>query len=415
MPSGGSTSLDRSREAEVGYEPRTFRSVNSRPTTWGISPPKSCYDTKVPVAKQRNTLIYKLIWLFERLTWNPAESLVCDVLRQLNVLHQAASCFSRYDIRDILINLLKIRRQPTTGFGLPRAHQILSGSIVYVIHTCNTYTWARWPKWLEPEFTGQKVRGSNPTSATRLPLSRLGQPGSIPALVLPSGSMAARHRKDVTAERFLFTYNPLSDKSTRISLSTPRLGQPGSIPALVLPSGGMPARHRKGPRLCRETNLFVSVGIEEGDREKQNLHESVRGIPHGSRLTARTQVLLRLRSPPNARLAKDSGRLPHVYQHTINTTQRTTTNPPLRTTTFPNNALMISPRFVMKRLQSNCPAQRTNQRPSTLPELPTFCSIRTLFMRCYGPEASPARKWPEIRVPCRSSMKASSKWPKVWT
>ncbi|KER28643.1 hypothetical protein T265_04592 [Opisthorchis viverrini] len=33
-----------------------------------------------------------------RLTWNPAESLVYDVLRQLNVLHQAASCFSRYDI-----------------------------------------------------------------------------------------------------------------------------------------------------------------------------------------------------------------------------------------------------------------------------------------------------------------------------
>ncbi|KER28310.1 hypothetical protein T265_04839 [Opisthorchis viverrini] len=27
---------------------------------------------------------------------------------------------------------------------------------------------ARWPKWLEPEFTDRKVRGSNPTSATRL-------------------------------------------------------------------------------------------------------------------------------------------------------------------------------------------------------------------------------------------------------
>ncbi|KER27333.1 hypothetical protein T265_13818, partial [Opisthorchis viverrini] len=38
---------------------------------------------------------------------------------------------------------------------------------------------ARWPKWLEREFTDRKVRGSNPTSTTRLPLSRLGQPGSI--------------------------------------------------------------------------------------------------------------------------------------------------------------------------------------------------------------------------------------------
>ncbi|KER19259.1 hypothetical protein T265_15603, partial [Opisthorchis viverrini] len=42
---------------------------------------------------------------------------------------------------------------------------------------------------------------------------------------------------------------------------------------------------------------------------------------------------------------------------------RTTTNPPLRTTTLHNNALMMSPRLVMKRLQSNCPAQRTSQRP----------------------------------------------------
>ncbi|KER19934.1 hypothetical protein T265_11402 [Opisthorchis viverrini] len=63
--------------------------------------------------------------------------------------------------------------------------------------------WARWPKWLEREFTDRKVRGSNPTSVTRLPLSRLGQPGSIPALVLPSCGMAARHRKGATAERFL--------------------------------------------------------------------------------------------------------------------------------------------------------------------------------------------------------------------
>ncbi|KAG5451639.1 hypothetical protein CSKR_111803 [Clonorchis sinensis] len=60
---------------------------------------------------------------------------------------------------------------------------------------------ARWPKWLEREFTDRKVRGSNPTSSSRLPLSRLGQPGSIPALVLPSGGMAARHRKGATAGR----------------------------------------------------------------------------------------------------------------------------------------------------------------------------------------------------------------------
>ncbi|KER30588.1 hypothetical protein T265_03062 [Opisthorchis viverrini] len=40
-----------------------------------------------------------------------------------------------------------------------------------------------WLKRLECEFTGRKVLGSNPTSASRLPPSRLGQPGSISALL----------------------------------------------------------------------------------------------------------------------------------------------------------------------------------------------------------------------------------------
>ncbi|KAG5446073.1 hypothetical protein CSKR_103847 [Clonorchis sinensis] len=61
--------------------------------------------------------------------------------------------------------------------------------------------WDETFQWLEREFTDRKVRGSNPTSVSRLPLSRLGQSGSIPALVLPLGGMAATHRKGVTAER----------------------------------------------------------------------------------------------------------------------------------------------------------------------------------------------------------------------
>ncbi|KAG5454893.1 AAA ATPase midasin [Clonorchis sinensis] len=65
---------------------------------------------------------------------------------------------------------------------------------------------ARWPQSLEREFTDRTVRGSNPTSASRLPMSRLGQPGSIPGLVQPSGGMAVRHRKDATAER-LFCFS----------------------------------------------------------------------------------------------------------------------------------------------------------------------------------------------------------------
>ncbi|KAG5452513.1 hypothetical protein CSKR_103318 [Clonorchis sinensis] len=34
--------------------------------------------------------------------------------------------------------------------------------------------WARWPEWLEREFTDRKVRGSNPTSTSRLPCLGLG-------------------------------------------------------------------------------------------------------------------------------------------------------------------------------------------------------------------------------------------------
>ncbi|KAG5441776.1 Transmembrane protein 222 [Clonorchis sinensis] len=52
--------------------------------------------------------------------------------------------------------------------------------------------------WLEREFTGRKVRGSNQTSASHFPLSRLWQPCSITALVLPSDGLTARHRSDTT-------------------------------------------------------------------------------------------------------------------------------------------------------------------------------------------------------------------------
>ncbi|KER21563.1 hypothetical protein T265_15059, partial [Opisthorchis viverrini] len=58
------------------------------------------------------------------------------------------------------------------------------------------YVAERWPKWLDREFTDRKVRGSNPTSASRLALSRLGQPGGISALVQPTSGMAVRHRKE---------------------------------------------------------------------------------------------------------------------------------------------------------------------------------------------------------------------------
>ncbi|KAG5444399.1 hypothetical protein CSKR_103019 [Clonorchis sinensis] len=59
----------------------------------------------------------------------------------------------------------------------------------------------RMARWLQHEFTGQKVHGLNLTSATRLPLSMLGQPGSMPPIALPSSGTAAMQQTDATAER----------------------------------------------------------------------------------------------------------------------------------------------------------------------------------------------------------------------
>ncbi|KAG5441912.1 hypothetical protein CSKR_200086 [Clonorchis sinensis] len=87
-------------------------------------------------------------------------------------------------------------------------------------------------QWLEYEFTDREVRGSNPNSASRLSSSRPRPPGSIPALVPPSGGMEVRHRKGATrevADRKIRGLNPTF--ASRLPLS--RLGQPGSIPAFV--------------------------------------------------------------------------------------------------------------------------------------------------------------------------------------
>ncbi|KAG5444114.1 hypothetical protein CSKR_101599 [Clonorchis sinensis] len=99
------------------------------------------------------------------------------------------------------------------GFPDPRSYLVSS-------QFTGTYT-TRWLKWLEREFNDRKVRGSKPTSASasRLPLSRLGQPDIIPALVLPSGGVAARHRKGITAEQFIRLSRQTNSSTTSIGPS----------------------------------------------------------------------------------------------------------------------------------------------------------------------------------------------------
>ncbi|KAG5446221.1 hypothetical protein CSKR_112499 [Clonorchis sinensis] len=86
----------------------------------------------------------------------------------------------------------------------------ISGSVMLVGYKRSPTSWM----WLEREFTDRKVRSSNLTSASQLPLSRVGQPGSIPALVLHSGSRAARHRKGTTSEGFFPLLKPLGVSSS---------------------------------------------------------------------------------------------------------------------------------------------------------------------------------------------------------
>ncbi|KAG5446283.1 hypothetical protein CSKR_110323 [Clonorchis sinensis] len=75
-----------------------------------------------------------------RLTWNRFGSLIYDIFKQLNVLHQVTSCFSWYDVRDIAAHspsflqiyvLLK-----------PKLHEIrLTPSSAYQLSSDGLLTW----------------------------------------------------------------------------------------------------------------------------------------------------------------------------------------------------------------------------------------------------------------------------------
>ncbi|KAG5446562.1 hypothetical protein CSKR_111598 [Clonorchis sinensis] len=103
------------------------------------------------------------------------------------------------------IPLLSYQGFYTAGVGMEHCFISFRRGIKRKLELKATYG-ARWLKWLEHDFTDRKVRGSNPTSASRLPLSRLRQPGSIPALLLPLGGMAAGHRKGLTDEQLFSAF-----------------------------------------------------------------------------------------------------------------------------------------------------------------------------------------------------------------
>ncbi|KAG5445311.1 hypothetical protein CSKR_105796 [Clonorchis sinensis] len=130
--------------------------------------------------------------------------------------------------------LLKILRQPTTGFALLGAHQQLEHEAAW----CSTFSCLETSQ--TGDLAGFQVRGSKPTSASRLPLSRLGQPGSTQALMLPLCGMRARHRK----ERLLFVSMRGLPRCPELDMRTIRANW--QYPTLVLPSGSMVSMRRKG-------------------------------------------------------------------------------------------------------------------------------------------------------------------------
>ncbi|KAG5453038.1 hypothetical protein CSKR_107543 [Clonorchis sinensis] len=94
---------------------------------------------------QQKTFICKQIWFFERLTWNLAESPVRDVSRQLNVLQQAASCSSCYDIRDIAIHVAENsptthdRFRPSWGSSGRRSPRVSVNLMFYLNPNCTVF------------------------------------------------------------------------------------------------------------------------------------------------------------------------------------------------------------------------------------------------------------------------------------
>ncbi|KAG5450036.1 hypothetical protein CSKR_103272 [Clonorchis sinensis] len=98
----------------------------------------------------------------------------------------------------LLIRLLKILRQPTTGFALLGAHQV--GAVPEFPSTCKRH---------KPKFGCKSVVRTRPLPLD-FPCLGLGNEGNIPTLVLPSGGMALPFRRN-------FYRNPEEQHNIRIS------------------------------------------------------------------------------------------------------------------------------------------------------------------------------------------------------
>ncbi|KER22241.1 hypothetical protein T265_09609 [Opisthorchis viverrini] len=197
-------SLDRgSREAEAGFEPRTLWSMR-------------CSDalTEHPVSYSTTNNNRSAVTHFRCLTSMPFEgSTRAEILpgcpsldrgsREAEVGFESLTFWSKSAL--LPTKSWSCYCSAVTPFMCPAAMPPEGSTRAGILPGCPSLDReSREAEFgSEPRTSRSVVRGLNPTSASPLPLSMLGQPGSIPALVLPSVSMTTRHRKSVTAERFL--------------------------------------------------------------------------------------------------------------------------------------------------------------------------------------------------------------------
>ncbi|KER24022.1 hypothetical protein T265_14513, partial [Opisthorchis viverrini] len=106
---------------------------------------------------------------------------------------------SKIDTLRLAIAYLALLNDMLTNMDCSTNDQSGCGVFSFILNRLRSPT-RRFLSWYTSDgSSGRKVRVSNPTSVSRLPLSRLGQPGSIPALMQPSGGTTVRHRMGATA------------------------------------------------------------------------------------------------------------------------------------------------------------------------------------------------------------------------
>ncbi|KER19202.1 LOW QUALITY PROTEIN: hypothetical protein T265_15622 [Opisthorchis viverrini] len=231
MPSEGCTragilpgcpSLDRgSRETEVRFEPRAFRSVNSRSNHCCECAREAiilliAYDHLGMICRRIDKDLAIVLQVAELATYNlhnnkKKQLLRCNTLRCLSAM-PSEGC-TRAGILPGCPSLDRGSRETEVRFE-PRAFRSVNSRsnhccecareaiILLIAYDHLGMICRRIDKdlaivlQLEHEFTGQNIHGSKPTSTFRL-----GLVDSIPSPVLHSDGMTARHRNGVTAER----------------------------------------------------------------------------------------------------------------------------------------------------------------------------------------------------------------------